>query len=279
MDSLSKHDRDHDHDHHDHHHRHSTLFKTHTSTTGANDVHSYHHHHHLLRQPQHTRAVLPRQLARAFRVAWLLEQLSLPYTLLTYRRLSGKRAEPTLRTDSCNPLGKSPYLIDADGTRVGESSAIVSYLIERYAPQSLLLGKREDWQERAAVAAWVSFSEGMMTHTLAVVYTRWFSDGDGAKEVERKMAGNVHNNLDHLEAALAKAEGEAWPVGGRLTAADVMCAFSAEHTFGMDIAISAVGKSKADWPNTVEWLKRCARLPSYQRVLEKGVTHRFTITD
>ncbi|TKY88503.1 hypothetical protein EX895_002491 [Sporisorium graminicola] len=218
--------------------------------------------------------------SRAIRVAWVLEELSLPYTLKTYRRIEGKRAEATLKTDSGNPLGKSPYLVDS-GIRVSESAAIVRYLVERYGAQRgrlELLGTEGDWQERADVDAWISFSEGMMVHTLAAVYPRWFADADTAKGIEAKMAGNVHNNLNLLEAALAEGKG-GYLVGGRLTAADIMCAFSAEYTFGMDTAITSEGKTRDNWPNTLAWLKRLAQLPSYQNVLRKGATHRFTITD
>ncbi|CDS00743.1 hypothetical protein [Sporisorium scitamineum] len=180
--------------------------------------------------------------SRAFRVAWLLEELSLPYTLKHYR-------------------------------------PIVKYLIERYGTQRGrldLLGTSDDWQERADVESWISFSEGMMVHTLAAVYPRWFADAETAQAIEAKMAANVHNLLNLLEQALQKGE---FLVAGRLTAADIMCAFSVEYTFGMDVAITGVGKSMQDWPKVVEWLKRCARLPSYQRVLQRGATHRFTIAD
>lgn len=171
-----------------------------------------------------------------------------------------------------------PYLIDST-IRISESSAIVKYLIERYGTQRGrldLLGTSDDWQERADVESWISFSEGMMVHTLAAVYPRWFADAETAQAIEAKMAANVHNLLNLLEQALQKGE---FLVAGRLTAADIMCAFSVEYTFGMDVAITGVGKSMQDWPKVVEWLKRCARLPSYQRVLQRGATHRFTIAD
>lgn len=218
--------------------------------------------------------------SRAFRVAWVLEELSLPYTLRQYRRIEGKRAEPSLKSDSCNPLGKSPYLIDGS-VKLGESAALVKYLIERYGPQRGrldLLGSDADWQEKGDIESWISFSEGMMVHTLAAVYPRWFADEATAKSIEAKMSANIHNNLDLLESSLAK-QGSGYLVAGRLTAADIMCAFSAEYTFYMDTGITSEGKSKHDWPQTVEWLKGLSRLESYQRVLQKGATHKFTLGD
>lgn len=216
--------------------------------------------------------------SRAFRAAWVLEELSLPYTLKVYRRVDGKAAEPALKTESANPLGKSPYLVDGD-IKLGESAAIVKYIIERYGPQrgrTDLLGSQSDWQERGDVEAWISFSEGMMVHTLAGIYPRWFADEKTAANIEEKMSKNVHNNLNRLEQALGEGEGK-YLVANRLTAADIMCAFSAEYTFWMDTGITSMGKKKEDWPKTVAWLKGLAQLPSYQRVLQKGGTHKFTI--
>ncbi|SNX87191.1 related to GTT1 - glutathione S-transferase [Melanopsichium pennsylvanicum] len=216
--------------------------------------------------------------SRAFRVAWTLEELELPYTLKHYNRIEGKRAEPSMKADSGNPLGKSPYLVDSD-VKLGESAAIVRYLVERYGSQSGksdLLGAPDNWQERGDIESWISFSEGMMVHTLATIYPRWFTDESTARDIEDKMTGNIQNNLNLLEGAL---KNENYLVGGRLTAADIMCAFSAEYTFWMDTGITNDRKDKDNWPNTVAWLKRLANLPSYQGVLEKGGTHEFSICD
>lgn len=159
---------------------------------------------------------------------------------------------------------------------------MIKYLIERYGPQRGrmdLLGSAHDWQERADVEAWISFSEGMMVHTLAVIYARWFTDEASASKVEANMARNIRNNLNHLEQTLSKESVGGYLVGARLTAAYVMCAFSAEYTFYVGTGISSEGKKSDDWSKTVAWLKGLAKLPSYQRLLEKGVMHRFTIRD
>lgn len=69
--------------------------------------------------------------SRAFRAAWTLEELGLPYELKLYKRIEGKKAEASLKSDSQNPLGKSPFLVDqSKDVRVGESAAIVRYLVE-----------------------------------------------------------------------------------------------------------------------------------------------------
>lgn len=228
-----------------------------------------------------TRTLYYLENSRAFRVAWALEELELPYELKHYARIEGKRAVPELKSESGNPLGKSPYLVDGD-VKLGESAALVKYIIERYGAQrgkTSLLGAADNWQERGDIESWISFSEGMMVHTLAAIYPRWFADESTAKNIEAKMSANIQNNLNLLEAALSKSGAKGYLVGARLTAADIMCAFTAEYTFFMDTGITSEGKKKEDWPNTVAWLKGLAKLPSYQKVLEKGAVHKFALLD
>lgn len=44
----------------------------------------------------------------------MLEELELPYTLKHYRLVEGKRAEASMKSESGNPHGKSPYLVDGE---------------------------------------------------------------------------------------------------------------------------------------------------------------------
>ncbi|PWZ03818.1 glutathione S-transferase [Testicularia cyperi] len=237
---------------------------------------------------QPSRVLYYLQDSRAFRVAWALEELELEWELKQYMRVEGKRAVPEMKLESGNPYGKSPWLVDGD-VELGESAAIVRYLVERYGPQrgkADLLGKAGDWQSKGLVDAFASFSEAAMIHTLVPVYSRWFTDTSTSLSVEKNMSANIHNNLDHLERTLSSnleqygptnGPDAAFLVGDSITAADILTAFTAEYTFGMDTAISSLGKKKEDWPNTVNWLKALAQRPAYQRVKAKGAIHKFTI--
>ena len=64
---------------------------------------------------------------RSVRVRWLLEELELPHRLarIEFRPQATVFAQAT-------PLGKLPVLEDGD-TVIGESGAIVEYILERYA--------------------------------------------------------------------------------------------------------------------------------------------------
>ncbi|KIK70284.1 hypothetical protein GYMLUDRAFT_151807 [Collybiopsis luxurians FD-317 M1] len=70
---------------------------------------------------------------RAQRILWLLEELNVTYEVRKYQRLPNQKAPPSLL--SVHPLGKSPVIEDTDeGIVLAESTAIITYLIEKYDP-------------------------------------------------------------------------------------------------------------------------------------------------
>lgn len=61
-------------------------------------------------------------------MVWLLEELNIPYTLVTHLRdLKTILAPPSLA--QATPLGKSPTLVTAGGVAIVESSAILGALL------------------------------------------------------------------------------------------------------------------------------------------------------
>lgn len=73
---------------------------------------------------------------RGFRVAWLLEEMGLPYTLRPVDMLAGVENDPEFLT--VNPGGFIPAIRDGDTVMV-ESIAIMQYLLARYGPSPLAL--------------------------------------------------------------------------------------------------------------------------------------------
>ncbi|MBX3252325.1 MAG: glutathione S-transferase, partial [Myxococcales bacterium] len=66
--------------------------------------------------------------SRSHRVLWLLEELGLPYELVTYARdPETMRAPRALR--AVHPLGKSP-VVELDGDVLAESGAILEHLVD-----------------------------------------------------------------------------------------------------------------------------------------------------
>lgn len=71
---------------------------------------------------------------RGFRVAWLLEEMGLPYRLRPVDMLAGVEHDPEFL--AINPAGFIPALQDGDTTMV-ESIAIMEYLLGRYGARGL----------------------------------------------------------------------------------------------------------------------------------------------
>ena len=64
--------------------------------------------------------------SRAIRIAWLLEELNLPYKLVSSPRASNGLAPPAFKQQIGTHLGKSPAIRDGEIT-VQESVAITEY--------------------------------------------------------------------------------------------------------------------------------------------------------
>jgi len=62
--------------------------------------------------------------SRAIRIAWLLEELNLPYNLVSSPRASNGLAPPEFKANIPTALGKSPTIKDGDIV-LQESGAIV----------------------------------------------------------------------------------------------------------------------------------------------------------
>ena len=69
------------------------------------------------------------QNSRAVRVAWLLEELNLPYTIKKYKLGDKEMREESYK--KLNPLGRVPTLEDGELT-ISESGAIIQYIISKY---------------------------------------------------------------------------------------------------------------------------------------------------
>jgi glutathione S-transferase len=77
---------------------------------------------------------------RGFRVAWLLEELGLPYRLRPVDLLAG--LEDDAEFLAVNPAGFIPTIVDGDVTMV-ESIAIMEYLLARHGPTPLAPDARD----------------------------------------------------------------------------------------------------------------------------------------
>jgi|HubBroStandDraft_6_1064221.scaffolds.fasta_scaffold11802_4 glutathione S-transferase len=192
--------------------------------------------------------------SRSQRVLWLLEELELPYEIVSYQRDAKTMLAPE-SLKRIHPLGKSPVI--EDGSRLlPETGAIVTYLVSRYGP-NLAPESTSDlyWH----YVYWLHYAEGsaMSPLLLKLVLNRLGPLGWPARGfVDRQIT--LH--LDYLEAELARST---WFVGEQFTGADIMMSFpleAAAQRAGLD----------ASRPKLWEFLQRVHARPAYRRALEKG---------
>jgi glutathione S-transferase len=192
--------------------------------------------------------------SRSQRVLWLLEELELPYEIVSYQRDAKTMLAPE-SLKRIHPLGKSPVI--EDGSRLlPETGAIVTYLVSRYGP-NLAPESTSDlyWH----YVYWLHYAEGsaMSPLLLKLVLNRLGPLGWPARGfVDRQIT--LH--LDYLEAELARST---WFVGEQFTGADIMMSFP------MEAAAQRAGLD-ASRPKLWEFLQRVHARPAYRRALEKG---------
>ncbi len=186
---------------------------------------------------------------RSVRVRWLLEELALPHELarIEFRPQAAVFSQAT-------PLGKLPVLEDG-ATVIGESGAILEYILERHAGGRLAPAPGSP--QRGEFLQWVHFAEGTAFPPLGVLIWHgiYRKDADRiplAIEAVRERAAGV---LSVIEKHLSARE---YLLGAEFSAADIMLGFTLA-------AAELLGVLDGRWPTTLAYLERLKQRPAYRR--------------
>jgi glutathione S-transferase len=191
--------------------------------------------------------------SRAQRILWLLEELGVPYTVVSYQREKTRYAPPELKR--IHPLGKSPVIED-DAVKLSESGAIVDYLISTYGNGRL--SPPPGTPERQAYAEWLHYAEGSaMLPLLLNMYVARL--GDKGAELHPRIESEIKNHLDYFAGELGD---RAFLVGDQLTGADILMGFVCE-------VARAMGKLAA-YPILSAYLDRLHARDAWKRALERS---------
>ncbi|WP_422509882.1 glutathione S-transferase family protein [Stenotrophomonas sp. GZD-301] len=211
--------------------------------------------------------------SRSLRVLWMLEELGLPYQVVTYRRDPKTWLAPQALRD-VHPLGKSPVLQD-DALVLAESGAILEYLADRYDSARQLSPELLPAQapERVRYRYWMHYAEGsaMPPLLLSLVFARVrkapmpffarpIARGIADKVMKSFVGPQLALHLDWMERELGNAP---WFAGERFTAADI------QMSFPIQAAASRAGSMEA-YPKLRSFLQRIEQRPAYQRAVERG---------
>ncbi|MDN5620996.1 MAG: glutathione S-transferase [Psychrobacter sp.] len=200
--------------------------------------------------------------SRSLRTLWLLEELGVPYEIVSYQRDAKTHLAPD-SLKAVHPLGKSP-VIEMDGQIYAESGAITELLIERFAPERLR--PATDSSDYGYYLQWIDFAESSLMLPLML-------------ELFIKKAGVNDNEFlndyidiektrlfEYLDASVA---GKSFIVGDKLSGADFMLSF--------DLIILAKRQKLDAYPNIRQYAKQLARLDSYQRAMQLEAKYDETI--
>lgn len=183
------------------------------------------------------------------RIVWLCEELALPYELICYEREKSGSAPPDYK--ALHPFGTAPVISDGDLV-LGESAAIVEYIVRRYAGGRLFPGPEE--AEFADFLYWFHFANGSLVPALMVDYVSRTSGAPADMTPHRPSRSERAWPI--IEARLGQAP---YFAGATFTAADIM----------MNLARFAPADGAA-YPHMEAYRKRMSERPAWQRAMAKA---------
>lgn len=197
------------------------------------------------------------RIGRSMFAVWQLEELGIDYELKVYHR----DAETFLAQDdlkAVHPLGKSPVIEDGD-LLLSESSAITTYLLEKYDTQNEFAPARTDIATWAKFIQWLHYPEGSVFGPLLVrMILLRSSEAHAALDGYSKRETALH--LGHIADQLGENE---FILGEKFTAAD----------FGISYVVSLarrLGQVEA-YPTLEAYIDRNFARDAYLRAVEKAV--------
>ena len=201
------------------------------------------------------------QIGQGERIPWLLEELNIPYKIVTYKR-SPLLSPPDLK--SKHPLGASPVLEDhtnpSNPIILAESGAIVEYIIGKYANGKLALGPSHN--NFADYLYWFHFSNSTLQ---PAIFRRAMLRGaiPNSSTDPRYLGADarVKVALNYMNNRLLSNK---WLAGDEFTAADVMagwCVTTMRVFEPIDLT---------EYEGVLGWVKRFNEREAYRTALGKS---------
>jgi glutathione S-transferase len=194
------------------------------------------------------------RISQSERVVWLCEELGLDYELKLYNRDPETRlAPPELK--AIHPMQIAPVITDGDLV-LGESGAIVEYIVGRYAPETPLV-PGPDHPDFAQHLYWFNFANAtFMTNGMMQIAV-----GAVGAQMPPPLAKRVTNAWDQIERQLGETD---YFGGSALTTADIMMVFQLTTSRAFN------NTSIEDRPNLKAYLQRIGAREAYGRAMAKA---------
>jgi len=194
------------------------------------------------------------RISQSERIVWLCEELGLDYELKLYNRDPETRlAPPELK--AIHPMEIAPVITDGDLV-LGESGAIVEYIVGKYAPDTPLV-PGPDHPDFADHLYWFHFANAtFMTNGMMQIAVNF-----AGAEMPPPLMKRVTNAWAQIERRLGEAD---YFGGSALTTADIMMGFQLTTSRAFN------GMTIDDKPNLKAYLQRIGARDAYQRAMAKA---------
>ena len=197
------------------------------------------------------------RIGRSLFTVWQLEELGIEYSLKVYHRNPVTFLAP-IELKTVHPLGKSPVLED-ENLILSESSAITTYLLEKFDTENKFSPPRADISNWANFTQWLHYPEGSAFCPLLVRMLLMRSKKPHTTLTpysEREAALHLTNIANQL------AENE-YILGDKFTAAD----------FGVTYIISIAKRLGLldSYANLNNYLEQNLARAAFKRAVEKAV--------
>ena len=192
--------------------------------------------------------------SRSKRVLWLLEELKIPYQIVTHHRDPQTHLAPdTLK--AVHPLGKAPIIEDNQIT-LCESGAIMEYLLSK-AANSTLRPQRNS-ANYYSYLEWLHFAEGSLA--LPVITQLFLNmESRNGQPLDHYIAKELALDLTYIETTLAS---HSYFAGDEFTAADIMMTIVLEFADNI--------KLLTDYPNIRTYLNKVQQRDAYRAIEHYG---------
>ena len=191
------------------------------------------------------------------RIAWLCEELKIPYELKLYARDSVTMLAPP-DYKALHSIGAAPVITDGDLV-LAESGAVMDYILAKYGNGHLVPAL--DHPDFAPYLFWFHFANGTLQPSMGrnMLLRRLNLAEDNP--VLLAMKERLNRALNLVEERLGEA---AYFAGSAFTAADIIMVFSLttmRYFLPLDIS---------PYPKILAYLARISQRPAYQTAMEKG---------
>ncbi len=196
-------------------------------------------------------------ISQSDRIVWLCEELGIPFELKHYARDPQTRLAPA-EYRALTPFGTAPVITDGELT-LGESGAIIEYIIETYGAGRLVV--RPGQPGYTDYLFWLHFANGSLMPAAMVDLIAQMIDPKGENSPLRSLRDRLNRAYGQIEARLGETP---YLAGDAFTAADIM------SVFALTTMRLFAPRDLGPYPNIKAYLQRIGKRPAFQSAMAKA---------